>query len=365
MDIFKFNNPNHPLKMEDGEILNGFESKLWIERYNETGEFSLRAKTSTGMKTKLPIGSFISHIDTTEVMVVENHEISDGHSRNSDIIISGRGFESFFENRIVGSNQSFPVVGPLSDFILAPDYTWIQAIDLVARHVLDGFLINDDNAIPWMQLTYTVPGVGEAIQRLIKRGSLYSRLLELLAVDNLGIKVVRPGEWEATELLTIVFHVGTDRTNEIIFSHDAGEIETADYLWSIKKLKNAALVSGRWIETVVLGPEVEINRRMMFIDASDIDNAYSEPPTGIDLSNVVFALEQRGNQILASQNNVAITNVEISRNNLGAKYRTDFEVGDLITVIGDYNETASMRISEYVEIEDETGNSGYPTLTVV
>ncbi len=42
-----------------------------------------------------------------------------------------------------------------------------------------------------------------------------------------------------------------------------------------------------------------------------------------------------------------------------------YDVGDIITVDGEYNATTTMRISEYVEIEDETGDSGYPTFSEI
>ena len=67
----------------------------------------------------------------------------------------------------------------------------------------------------------------------------------------------------------------------------------------------------------------------------------------------------------AAQKNIALTKAEVARNAANARYRVDFNVGDLIRVHGNYNEAASMRVSEYVEIEDGNGKSGYPTLTMV
>jgi hypothetical protein len=60
-----------------------------------------------------------------------------------------------------------------------------------------------------------------------------------------------------------------------------------------------------------------------------------------------------------------LTKAEVSKDTNQGAYRTDFNVGDIITVHGDYNETSVMRISEYVEIEDENGRTGYPTLTML
>lgn len=368
MDIIKFNNPISSTKMEQAEVINGFKTKMWIERYLSEGEFTLTAPVSSGIREKLPIGSLISHINTTEIMIVENHEINDSQGNESEIIITGRGFETFFENRIVGSNKNFPVSGVLTEYILNADYTWNQAVILLNDHILASNLIDDDYAIPYVSVLSLISGSSVSIERAISRGTLYTRLLELLSIDNLGIKIIRPGVWSPlapeSPNIAIIIHTGVDRTNEVIFSYDTGEITSADYLWSNKKLKNAALITGKWVETVINPPEIEYNRRMIFIDASDIDEGYTEAPTGSDLTNVIAAMQQRGNEILSSQNNVILTKAEISREASKSIYRIDFDVGDLITVSGDYNEVSSMRISEYVEIEDETGESGYPTLTM-
>jgi hypothetical protein len=60
-----------------------------------------------------------------------------------------------------------------------------------------------------------------------------------------------------------------------------------------------------------------------------------------------------------------LTKAEVSREVNQSQYRVDFSVGDLVTIQGDYNEVSTMRISEYVEIEDQNGYIGYPTLTMV
>jgi hypothetical protein len=100
------------------------------------------------------------------------------------------------------------------------------------------------------------------------------------------------------------------------------------------------------------------------VNATDIDEHYTLPPFGTELDDIVAKMQQRGSEALSSLNDVALTKAEISREVVNSIYRVDFDVGDLITVSGDYNEVSTMRISEYVEIEDETGEIGYPTLSM-
>ena len=370
MDIFKFRNPTAPTKMEQGEVVDGFKSKMWIERYREAGEFELIASIDTGIREKLPLGTFISHSDTDEIMIVENHEISDERGEVTDVKITGRGFESYLEQRIVGSNRNFPNNLGYSDYTLPEHYSWVQAVNLVKDHILTSQLVDDYDAIPFVQVLHTMTGTSDLAERSIKRGEdLYSALLGVLEIDQLGIRVVRPGPWSpltpGSADTAFVIHKGVDRSAEIVYSYDTGEIESADYLWSLKRLKNSALVSGKWVEVRVDNlTDVEYKRRMMYVDASDIDEAFDAPPTGTDLNTITVKMEQRGFAALAAQRELALVKAEVSRENVRAVYRQDFNVGDLITVSGDYNETRAMRVSEYVEIEESGGQSSYPTLTV-
>lgn len=370
MDIFKFRNPTQPTKLEQGELINGIKSKLWIERYRDISDFELVSDIEYGVHLKLPIGSLISHTESTEVMIVENHEINEDETSPTEVKISGRSFESFFENRTVGSNKVWPTVASATDeYILSIAETWDQAVTLLKDHIDVATVIDYNDAILFLEVLTDVTDVGDEYELSIKRGSLYTRLIELLAIDNLGIKVIRPGVRSplgfASPNMAVLIHKGVDLSQDVAFSYTTGEIQSADYLWSNKNLKNAALVTGRWLETVVKDSSTGYNRRMMEVDASDLDSSYSVAPTGTDRDNILAAMEIRGLVALFAQNDVAIVKAEPTKNSTLYKYREHYEVGDIITVGGGYSDITTMRISEYVEIEDETGESGYPTLSAI
>jgi hypothetical protein len=369
MDVIKFSNVAEPTRLDRGEVVNGITSKMWIERYREAGEFSFTANVESGLKEKLPIGSIVSHVDTTEVMVVENHEISSDKGKATEIVITGRGFESLLDNRIVGTNRNYNVPTIPSEYLLSASQTWLQAVQLVKDHISADLLLEADNEIPYVTVMTDITGTGVSEARLVKRGTVYERLMELLQVDDLGQRFVRPGPWSPLTAGSIngalIFHRGVDRSKQIAFSHATGDIVSADYLWSNRKLKTAVLVTGRWVEVMVVGTATKYNRRVMYIDASDIDSKYNEAPLSTDLTAVTNSMQQRGLEALAAQKDIVLTKAEIAKNASNANYRVDFNVGDIISVLGDYNENAVMRVSEYVEIEDKTGRSGYPTLTMI
>lgn len=369
MDIFRFLNPTAPTKLEQGKIVNGLKSKLWVERYAQPGEFKLVANADFGVQASLPIGSLISHTGSKEVMIVEDHEISREEDQPSEVIITGRSFESILDQRITGANRAFPTTGETTDYVFVPDYSWDQASLLIRWHIYPDDLVNPDDEIPYLTVLTQVSDVdGEVAPRSVKRGSLLSELLTFLQIDKLGIKTVRPGTWSplgaSSPNMALSIYAGEDKSADIMFSYDSGEILSADYLWSNRKLKNAALVSGRWVQTLVDFGKAGYARRVMHVDASDIDEKYQVVPNGTVLDDVIALMEQRGKEALSNKKNLSITKAEVSKHGTNNKYRVDFDLGDIVNVVGEYSASTKMRVTEYVEVEDETGESSYPTLAV-
>jgi hypothetical protein len=360
MDFFKFNPTDEETYLERGELINGITRSMWVERYSEPGEFSFEALLSTGIRDVLPLGTMISHINTSEVMIVENHEITETIQEDPSVIITGRSFVSFLENRIVGVNlaRSDPLIAPYS---LISNYTWAQIVIMIQDHIYISDVVDINDSLPEIDVVETISTSGTFEERIIDRGTVWERVSELLKIDDCGIKTVRRGpEYGNT---TIVVYKGQDKSSSVMFSWKSGEIDSADYLFSQKNYKNSALVVGQYAYAMadVIGDNY--NRRMMIIDATDIDGNFGSVPAGIFLDDIVLQLEQRGFQTLAKQKLVDISRADISKT-ARHQYRRDYNMGDLVTLDGNFNSSSVMRVVEYAEIEDENGESGHPTLAV-
>jgi hypothetical protein len=369
VDIFRFMNPVNRTLMREGRLITGPTlSKMWIERYADEGEFEITALARDGLQLQLPRGCYISHVDTDEIMVVEDHQISSDRDSEPVVKITGRSFETILNRRVVGANRGFPTTSvPGEGYPIPAWYSWIQIQSLILRHIRTD-LVNDSDIIPFVEVLVDASGDPEKEDRVIKRGDLYVRVKELLAVDKLGIKTVRPGPWSDTvnpDSTAIVIHQGRDRSDQISLDYHQGDIDSADYLWSDRKKKNCAYVTGKWVQTIVDTTRTGDERRMMHVEASDIDQDQTEVPTGLTRTFILAAMRARGRQEMAKQNGVALVKVDASKNRQNAIFRTDYNVGDLITISGDYAETAKMRVTEHVEIEDENGFTSYPTLSSI
>jgi len=368
MELFKFVTANPYITIfTEGRMIIGATSIMWAERYRDAGEFEIVAPLSSGLKDFLPIGTFISHIDTYEIMVVENQEIKEENAEDPTITITGRSLDSYLENRIVGMSLA-RASNLIQEYPLAAMYSWNQIVNVINDHI-QGLAYSDDNIVNVVAVTTVTypPGTNEA--RTFKHVDLYKTVLELLSVDDLGIKSVRMNTFGAPDSSPIqtqlVVHRGVDRSKTVIFSWKSGDIQGADYLWSDKKMKNSALVMGRYVNTVVDTPGMNwANRRSMLVTADDIDGHLDTVPTGTALTDIVAKMQVRGREALKNQNRVTITRSDLA-NISKYQYRKDFQVGDLIMLDGNFGQIGVMRIIEYVEIQDENGETGHPTLAVV
>jgi hypothetical protein len=340
---------------------------MWVERYREPGEFEIVGKLSSGLKDFLPAGTLISHADTYEVMIVENQQIDQTIDEDPSITISGRSFDSYLENRIVGMNGARSST-TLAPYVLTANYTWIQARILINDHILTTSVTDADDALINVVAVESVSGTGVSRKRTIDSGTVSERLMELLDIDDLGVKTVRInsfGSVGSPNETRFVIHKGVDRRDSIIFSWESGDLESANYLFSGKKYKNAAIVQGKLITVVVeRGTHINYDRRFMLVDANDIDEKYDTIPGGATFTDLVDQMIERGERALKRQNHITITGANVS-NVTRYRYRRDYNVGDLVMVDGNYGQMEVMRITEFAEVEDENGESGVPTLSLL
>lgn len=250
MEIVKLFAPVRPFRFEYGDIVNGITKIEWTERYREADDFKLTAPLESRVDQVLPIGSCITHTESSTIMLVENIEINEAsEGEDSMIMISGRSLETMLENRVRGAlyfNQSpFPPGHPYGlvwDF-WDPFQQWRTGGSTDLEHMWGHYFDNrqlggDDSDNKWKSADFvywlmypfliyngqTFPspadpndrfypsGISYPIQpsgdfnlfnplpsskmepRQINSGEgpIYDKMLEILESDNLGIRVMNP-----------------------------------------------------------------------------------------------------------------------------------------------------------------------------
>ena len=369
MELFKYNSPS---TFSGGQAINNYDTVSWSESYRDPGDFDITARLSSGLREFLPEGTLISHINTLEIMMVENHVVKEDEDDDPLLTITGRGIECILEHRIVGQNQNWaspPASLSASQYELASNYTPHQAVTLINDHVYAPSTIDDNDAIPLLVAYPAISTIGIQEARIIKRGDVLKALTEILEIEDLGVRIIRRHDFDLsyignTASTLYLIHQGIDRRNTVIFSTHNGDIDAADYLWTIKKWKTSALVSGKFVETMVHGSETGLNRRVMLVDGQDIDGHLADIPTGGTLTDIRNKMTVRGNAALRAQKQLSLSRIDINHTPT-YQFRKDYEIGDLVSVDSSYGPISAMRVVEYVEIVDDNGESGHPTLEFV
>lgn len=355
------------------EPIEGYDSFMWVERYRDPGEFEIVAKTSSGLHNLLTRGSFISHQDTFEVMIVEDHVVEDDFKSDPKVTITGRSMEVLFENRIVGQDQDWSDNDwrTYTEYTLASGSVAGQIDTLIRDHGVTGFVVNSDDAFPGCDVQGQTSIGGTIFEpRELKRDTVHKHLVNLLGVEDWGIRIIRKhpftSQFTGADTETwFYYHKGNDVSHNVRFSVDTGDIENLEYLWSLRAHKTAALVSGGSMEVFYADIRYSgggSDRRVMLIDGSDIDKTYEQGETFSITQARIDKMKARAAEELSRKEEVEIISVDISKTN-NYKYRDDYDIGDIVSVAGDYNSSALMRVVEFAEIDDTDGMVAYPTLS--
>lgn len=367
LDLFKFtSNPGSPTTLLGGEAVVGYLSAMWVERYQDAGEFEIRATLSSGLKDFLPLETFISRPCTFEVMMVENHEIIDDNDLDPILVITGRTMFSLLDRRVAGIYQvrNGANIQPAPYYVYS-NYRSLQTVYMINEHINFSNDVNDrfDNIIA----TSSISGEGIANTKNVRIGSLLEAVKSVCIIDDQGFRTLRRSPFNvygASDITTFNVYKGIDKSATVIFSYQRGDITRAHYLSTNKNYKTTMVIQGgRYVTYAEIATKTKMNRRMGFMDASDIEGRYPNPPTVTDLSWINGDMQLRGFEQMANQKQLSMAQVDISPNT-NYYYRRDYNMGDLVMLDGNFGATQKMRVIEHAEIEDENGNSSHPTLVL-
>lgn len=345
------------------DLIEDYSSLIWTERYRPCGDFVLKTSRIEQTMTALPLGSCVSLLDSKELMWVENHSITTNEDGDTWLEVSGRSFETFFENRTTLTTSS--TVRPDSPITNATtgenNALRITASTAPAAAVtaFDSFqnglaYIDSRDVLSDWVIVNSVPSTGlPTAQRFVERGVTYDVALKILEEHDDGIRNERPPS-AGSNIVSYVYN-GTDRTLTVILDVNAGHFETTSYLWSNKDYRNVVYVASQK-DSVIVGATTttEFTRRVGSLELPEITDAAS--------STVAAMLTSKGNTYLSQHKKVVLFEGRVS-SNIPFTYGVDYFLGDTVKCRGNYSVTQNMTVTEYIRVEDENGEIGYPTLT--
>ena len=368
--IFRVVPGTNPLDITGGVPISRLDQVTWIERYRDWGEFTITAPLFSGVLDALPLDSIIGHEGRLELMVVETHEVVESGTNDPKVTIKGRSLDSVTESRIAGtwSAQS----NLLADYTVNNSGTNYGSV--LVKTLLDDALVSSPEVTDDMDLVVRndyQAGTTYSAPKVINKGPVSVPVKELLAQDDLGLKIVRPhsftSRWGTPTVVvpTLIIHNGTDVSDDVSFSYFQGDIEQADYFWSNKYVATSVLVNSSFCSVVVDdGVSSGYDRRYQLLDASYLDERESVAPSGAALTDLLAQMTNLGNEYLASSKPVTLVEVDISRST-DYQYEKDYSIGDIVNVHANYGVSQKMRVVEHATIFDEQGTTGFPTLSAI
>lgn len=399
------------------QMVEGYSSMIWTERHVDASEFQMKSSRVEEMKARLPEGSYISLRDSNEVMEVETHSEGINDAGIAELTIKGRSFVNCFERRYIAGDYG---VG----WEMLQEYTAQDAMLVLLFNAVNNPTVVDltgsPNAhdpadyLPGTVITKSITVItppGEPVNGEIdlsdlqttkvwalQSGQVYPKVLDLLSLSELGLRMIRPpthalygvyvqadGTFAPIKMsdgsLRFDVYNGRNRTitpsevdplEPVIFRYDAGHVVAPNFLSSIKDYMNFAHVSSSFgdVDVWVDGP-VELvgttgstdiwqmqplegrERRSLFVDAGNLDDSMLSDPNA--------ALRQIGYSALKQAKRLKMMEAAVSLDT-PYSYGVHYGLGDYVTMVGGPGFIQNMQVIEYVRTEDETGETGYPTL---
>lgn len=357
----------HPTTYDQGKIINGITKKLWVERYKEPGEFEFTGLASSDLRTELPIGALISHVDSKTVMMVESHLIEEDDENDPEIVIAGRSLDFFFDYRAVADTNAGlynTATDEAIEYVFSSSLsTWEQLVQLLDEQLRPTVSTwNVMLQIPNIDIRHNITESEVYTTKNARYGSLAKAAQDFMDIADLGIVIERPNTAHST--LDFIVTKGFDKTTSVKFDWAQGDLKKAKYFWTKQGFYNAIRVRGKYLSDTVYPSGLSgFDVRMAMIDDDKLDGnpVYM---SGGELALLASKLKAYGAAELGRQKAQTLSEAVISPTNR-FKYRTDYNVGDLVRVNGNYGLTANMRVTEFAEVEDQNGQSSYPTVSMV
>lgn len=332
-------------------VIDTFKSLIWTTRYYSCGDFELYMPADKSLLDVLHPDCFLVRDDDDSVMVIEKMKIQTDMENGDYFIISGRSLESILYRRIFQRQFTLNNSGTLAEAVQAMvtecttnHDTWHHP--LTFRQIPNLAVDLSSNFDGAMQVQFT----GD---------TLLDGIFAVCKAREVGVKMILDG---TTMLLTLYKGEAIETT----FSPEFDNLVNSTYLIDITNFANSVTVAGegegnqRQIITSLSFPfdypDSGLDLHEMFCDARNISSNGGE----IDRYDYLNLLSEKASDFMASHNVLRSFESEVEPQ-ASFKFKTDWNLGDTVTVTNEYDVTAYPRIVEVIECWDDTGYKVIPT----
>lgn len=319
----------------DFELLGIIENQtsfIWNRKYNEVGSFTIQCPLMPRNIDLLKQGNFVWVQGKPEAGLIEDVTLDQGE-RTREMKVGGRFLDSYLDRRII-----FPEVNKN------------DKVELIMRQLFtDAFGTTEGLELGELK------GFDETVDMQAGYKSLLETEQDLAKGANFGFRFIP--DFHGAKV-TFDIYKGVDRSvnqgdrPRVIFSGDYANLITAEYKYNNQLSANVCIVGGEGLSDgdpqkkyVIAGDNslTGLARREMYI----LGKTRSE---GLSIENYRNKLMEEGNETLQEAQEADSFTCTINPNG-NFKYVTDFDVGDIVTVIKEeWGINRDYRITEVSEI---------------
>lgn len=349
-------------------VIDQYSSLIWTRRYWDVGDFEIYLPADSSLLEYLQIGYYVFREECECVMMIEHIEIKTDAENGNYFTISGRSAENILSYRVIANAGGFGTDRPsaMCHFLIYLEAKGMDAkyadreIDII-KNV--GLLDGEDDLTIWNTFRYQ---------------NLLDTVFSLCKQYGFSFKFVLTDEKDG---FNVVFFKGIDRTlgqtenTPIIFSPKYYNLINTDYILYSETNKTMAFIAGEgegdarsviwthktWNSADEHNVPKQLDRREIFVDARDLQKKKDDGSYYTD-DEYATILRQRGKEKLFETGIIEGLSGEVDTT-LQFIYRRDWDLGDLVSVENEYGMTATARILEVIEVDDESGYKVTPTFS--
>lgn len=331
------------------KFIDSFISLIWVKRYFDTGEFVLNINADIKNIRALQKKHYLVREDDEQICIIEKIKINSSVSESSNITVSGRSIESILSRRIIWNQTNAKTNETVEAFIrrLVTE-NCISPAD--PKRKIDKLILGK------------LKGFTEKISIQKTGDNILTAIIEICKTYSYGFKITMNEEG----YLVFDLYKGIDRSyqqNEnsyVVFSSEYDNLLNTEYEYDESNIANVALIGGegegvdRKYQSI--GNYEGLDRYELFVDSKDISSNEGK----ISESEYNALLIERGEEKIA-EHMLTESFTGQTENTKTYLYNKDYFLGDIVQIEDNYDLSASPRIIEIIENEDEKGYKIVPT----
>lgn len=330
-------------------VIDNYTSLMWCTRYYEVGAIDLEIEATVETINIFKKNNYITRDDDNSIYRIEAIEINTDDNGNDILIVGAYDMLTMLNQRItwetvISSNATIEefIRDMITNNIIIPK---------IGERKIDNFYLDIKNFTTdrrTRQSSYDLIG---------------DKVIELCVDNKLGCRINFDKD---TKKFTFELYEGVDRTKHqnknipIIFSPDRENIFSTKYSVDISEEKNVALIGGEGQDKsriiTSFGDIAGLERREMFVDSSTKDEVGN-------LDEYYKTLQAEASAKISETKRNENFDCEIDTK--GYKYKTDYNLGDIITIENQFKISSNARIVEIIETWNNEGYSIDPKFEII